>query len=180
MNWPSRCCGLESCKKKTIKPSPNQLSTYKSDCASARIITLDNYYRRKTVWSNGRTIRKLMGGRAGEVEKNIFEQWKIKWKENYACQLTPKNIHATVWKKSMQGIWWGKKIPGARKFAPPPPPPYNFSNGPSLIDVISFSRCASSCSLYLFPFLFGSSPDKSQYDLSIFCRSPPGIKAEIL
>ena len=40
----------------------------------------------------------------------------------------------------------------------PRPRPNNFSNGPSLIDVISFSRCASSCSLYLFPFSFGSSP----------------------
>ena len=32
-----------------------------------------------------------------------------------------------------------KKIPAARKFPPPPPPPHNFSNGPSLILVISYS-----------------------------------------
>ena len=37
-----------------------------------------------------------------------------------------------------------------------PPPP--LMDGPSLIDVISFSRCASIRSLYLFPFSFGSSP----------------------
>ena len=75
MNWPSRCCGLESCKKKPIKLSPNQLSTCKNACVSlARIITLDNYYRRKTVWSDGRTIRKLMGGGGGgraKYKKNI-------------------------------------------------------------------------------------------------------------
>ena len=61
-------------QKKTIKPSPSQLSTYKNACATlVRIITLDNYYRRKTVRSKERTIRKLMGGggRAGEVQQNI-------------------------------------------------------------------------------------------------------------
>ena len=65
----------EKLQKKTIKPSPSQLSTYKNACASlVRIITLDNYYRRKTVWSKERTIRKLIGGgggRAGEVQQNI-------------------------------------------------------------------------------------------------------------
>ena len=169
-------------KKKTIKPSPSQLSTYKNACASlVRIITLDNYYRRKTVWSKERTIRKLMGGGGGRAKYNkILAQGKIKWKklcmpinpQKYSCYGL-KKIHTRnlITKKNSCG--W--KIPQK-----PLTLRHNFSNGQSLIHVISFSRCASSCSLYLFPFSFGSSPDKSQYDLSIFCRSPPGIKAEIL
>ena len=71
-------------QKKPIKLSPNQLPTCKNACVSlARIITLDNYYRRKTVWSDGRTIRKLMGGGegGGRSTKKIFAQGRIKWKK---------------------------------------------------------------------------------------------------
>ena len=99
MNWPSRCCGLESCKKKPIKLSPNQLSTCKNACVSlARIITLDNYYRRKTVWSDGRTIRKLMGGGrgAGEVQKKYSRKGELNEKKLCMPINPKKNIHATV------------------------------------------------------------------------------------
>ena len=53
----------------------------------------------KLVWRHGfksikgRTIRKLMRG-AGEVQKKIFAQGKIKWKKIHARQLTLKNVHA--------------------------------------------------------------------------------------
>ena len=49
---------------------------------------------RMTQRNKGRTIRKLMGGGAGEVQKNIFAQGKIKRKKFHAHQLTRKNIHA--------------------------------------------------------------------------------------
>ena len=46
-----------------------------------------------------------MGGGGGEEQKKIFAQGKIKWKKIHARQLTLKNIHATVPKKFIQGIW---------------------------------------------------------------------------
>ena len=51
----------------------------------------------------------------------------------HARQLTLKNIHATAPKNSYKEFDNEKKIPAAQKS----PPPYNFSNGPSLIDKIS-------------------------------------------
>ena len=41
-----------------------------------------------------RAIRKIMGGGAGEVQKKIFPQGKIKWKKIHARQVILKNIHA--------------------------------------------------------------------------------------
>ena len=45
----------------------------------------------------GRTIRKLITGvGAGEVQKKIFAQGKIKGKKIHARKLTLKDIHATA------------------------------------------------------------------------------------
>ena len=109
-------------KKETIKPSPNQLSTYKSACASlARIITLDNYYRRKTVWSNGRTIRKLMGG-GGEVQKKYSCKGELNEKK-ICMPINPKKTFMLRSKKnSYKEFHNKKKIPAARKSPPPPSP----------------------------------------------------------
>ena len=42
----------------------------------------------------------MTGEGAGEVQKKIFAQGKIKWKKILARQLIPKNIHAMALKKS--------------------------------------------------------------------------------
>ena len=48
-----------------------------------------------TIVYKGRTIRKLIGGGGGEVQKiYIFAQGKIKRKKIHARQLTLRNIHA--------------------------------------------------------------------------------------
>ena len=42
----------------------------------------------------------------GGITKKVFAQGKIKWKKIHARQLTQKNIiHATAYKKFIQGIW---------------------------------------------------------------------------
>ena len=43
-----------------------------------------------------RPLEKLWGEGAGEVQKKIFAQGKIKRKKIHARQLTLKNIHATA------------------------------------------------------------------------------------
>ena len=73
----------------------------------------------------GQTIRKLMGGRAGEVEKKYSHKGKLNLKkfmhEKYSCY-SEKKIHTRnlITKKNS----CSSKIP---------PPPHNFSNGPFLI-----------------------------------------------
>ena len=73
---------------------------------------------------------------AGEVQKKIFAQGKIKWKKIHARQLTLKNIHATAWKKNSYKEFDNEKNSCASKI-PLPPPPHNFSNGPSLINCVN-------------------------------------------
>ena len=46
-----------------------------------------------------------MGGGAGEVQKKYSRKGKLNEKKFHARQLTLKNIHATAWKKFIQGIW---------------------------------------------------------------------------
>ena len=63
-------------------------------------------------------LENLWEGRAKYKKK--IAQGKIKWKKILARQLIQKNIHAKALKKFLQGIWWRKKIPAARKFPSPP------------------------------------------------------------
>ena len=78
----------------------------------------------------GQTIRKLMGGRAGEVEKKYSHKGKLNLKkfmhEKYSCY-SEKKIHTRnlITKKNS----CSSKIP-----------PPNNSNGPSLI-AHKYSRC---------------------------------------
>ena len=139
------------------------MSTYKNACASlVRIITLDNYYRRKLCDLRSGPLENLWegGGKGGRSTTKYWRKGKLNEK-NYACQLTPKKYSCYGLKKIRTRNLITKKNSCGSKI-PHPPLRHNFSNGQSLIHVISFSRCASSCSL------------------SIFCRSHPGITAEIL
>ena len=45
--------------------------------------------------AQGQTIRKLIWGQV-KYKKKMFVQGKIKWKKNYVCQITLKNIQAKV------------------------------------------------------------------------------------
>ena len=67
------------------------------------------------------------GGRggAGEVQKNILAR-ENEMKKIHARQLTLKNIHVMAYKKFLQ--------------LENSPPPYNFSNGPSLIEMYKGSH----------------------------------------
>ena len=61
------------------------------------------------------------GGGAGEVQKNIFAQGKIKWKKIHTRQLILTHIHATTLKNSYKEVDNEKKIPAAQTFPTPPP-----------------------------------------------------------
>ena len=67
-----------------------------------------------------------MGG-AGEVQKKNSRKGKLNEK-NSCTPINPKKYSCYGLKKFIQGIWWRKEIPVARKF----PSPHNLSNGPSL------------------------------------------------
>ena len=82
----------------------------------------------------GRSIRKLMGRGWGgaKYKKKYSRKGKLNDKKNSCTPINPKKYSCYGLKKFIQGIWWRKKIPAARKFPSPSPSPHNFSNGPSL------------------------------------------------
>ena len=74
----------------------------------------------------GRNIRKVMGGggaRAGEVQKNIFVQGKIKWKKIHARQLNLKIFMLRPKKNSYKEFDNEKRILRLKNSPPPPHPP---------------------------------------------------------
>ena len=75
----------------------------------------------------GRTIRKVKGGGAGEVQRKIRAR-KNKTKKIHARQLILKKYSSYGLEKIHTRNLITKKIPAARKFSSP----HNFSNGPSL------------------------------------------------
>ena len=76
-------------------------------------------------------LENLWGGGRAKYKKNIRAR-ENEMKKNSCTPINPKKYSCYGLKKFIQGIWWRKKIPAARKFRSPPPTPHNFSNGQSL------------------------------------------------
>ena len=79
--------------------------------------------------SKGRTIRKLLGVGAGEVQKNYSRKGKLN--EKIFMHLTLKKI-LMLWPKKNSYKEFDNEKYYPRLEIPHPLPPYNFSNGPSL------------------------------------------------